>query len=396
MNQPPNAIRSTRTNGLLVAWIFTLFWNAVAFTSLALIWDRLMAGEEWGVYLVLLFPLVGIGMLLYALTLTWGRSVYGVPLFVAERLPAPLGGDCTGRILLRIPLVPENGIALRISCLERVTVRTGKSRSTREELLWLSEQEGIHAYSAGDPTGTSIPVRFTLPYDLPPSSSETDGKADGRSILWRLEASADIPGVDFAATFEIPVAQTERSSPELTESAVRESQLRRKGSGYVPPADAGLVVRRSAGGGKEYVLTAGRNVKTGLGFGLIAAVWTGVVIALAVSDAPIFFPIVFAAFGLLIVYGALQVSFGETTFVIENKSLSIRQTLFGIMTGKKIPCSDIERITIREGARSGSTQFHTIAVVRRGGAVVRAGGLIRSRQHAEWLAAEIERSCREA
>jgi hypothetical protein len=392
MDQIRNSIRSAGSGALFGAWIFSLLWNAVAFPALFLAWDQMIAGGEPGVYLILLFPLVGIGMLLYALYLTWRRMTYGVPLFVAESLPVPLGGECAGRILLKTPLEAENGIAVKLSCLEVVTVRTGKSRSTREELLWMTEQNGIRVFSSGDTAGTSIPVRCTLPFDLPPSSTETGG----RRILWRLEASADVPGVDFSATFELPVARTEKSSPELTESAVREARIRHGAGGYVPPADAGVVMRRSAGGGKEYVLIAGRNVKTGLGFGLVAVIWTGIVVALAMSDAPIIFPIVFGGFGLLIVYGVLQVSFGETTFVIEEKSLSIRQTLFGIMTGRRIPRSDIERITIREGAQSGSTRFYGIAVVRRGGAVVRAGGLLRSRQHAEWLAAEIERSCREA
>ena len=391
METPPNAIRSSRTGALAGAWIFAIFWNAIAFPAVVLLWDQLIAGAEWGMYLILLFPLIGIGMLLYAFHLTWGRIAYGVPLFVPDRVPSPLGGECTGRIVLKIPLLAESSVSLRISCLERTTSGTGKSRSTVEELLWLGEQEGVHAYSAGDTTGTSIPVRFTLPYDLPASYAGSGG----RKTLWRLEASAAVPGVDFAATFEIPVARTDKSSPELTESAVRDTRIRRSGGGYMPPADAGIIVRRSAGGGKEYALTAGRNMKAGFGFWIIAAIWSGIVVALAVSEAPIIFPLVFGGFGLLIVYGALQVSFGESAFVVEEKTLSIRQTLFGIMSGQKIPCSDIERITIREGARSGSTRFHGIAVVRRSGAVIRAAGLIHSRQHAEWLAAEIEHACRE-
>jgi hypothetical protein len=160
--------------------------------------------------------------------------------------------------------------------------------------------------------------------------------------------------------------------------------------------DAGIIVRQSAGGGKEYLITAARNLSTGIGSGVMAAGLLGIVAALVMAGAPAIFPMIVGIFSLILLFGLLQMSFGETAFVVEEGSLAIRHSLFGIMSGKRIPCSDIERATVREGGRAGSARFHAIVVVRRGGREIRSMGLVRSRQHAEWLASEIERSCRGA
>jgi hypothetical protein len=378
-------IESGGASTLIGIWAFAIVWNAIALPMIILLWDQLTGAEEAGIYVVLLFPLVGVGMLGYALYLSWRRYVYGVPLFILDRVPGVLGGTLSGRIALRVEFLPDAQVSLRLSCVRRVTTGSGKSRSTREEILWQNERK------AHPSAGGGIPVRFTLPVDLPPSSPEPAAS----SILWRLEASMEVPGVDFAATFLLPVFATQESSAALTESALREQTLRFAGGTGVP-VDAGIVVRRSAGGGKEYLLSAGRNISTGVGSGIVAVVLLGLVAALVVAGAPTLFPVIVGIFSLVLLYGLLQMSFGETAFVIEEGTLAIRHSLFTIMSLRRIPCPDVERVTVREGGQAGSARFHAIAVVRKGGGEIRTMGAIRSRQHAEWLASEIERSCRGA
>jgi hypothetical protein len=67
------------------------------------------------------------------------------------------------------------------------------------------------------------------------------------------------------------------------------------------------------------------------------------------------------------------------------------------MFGKRIPCSEVVRVKLVTGAQTGSTTYYTLSLERREGASVNAGALIKSKQHAEWLAEEIEKavaSCR--
>jgi hypothetical protein len=239
-------IRSGGAPALIGVWGFAIVWNAIALPILILLWDELSSAEEAGVYVALLFPLIGAGMLGYALYLSWRRYVYGVPLFIMDRIPGVLGGTLSGRITVRVEFLPEAEVGLRLSCVRRVTTGSGKNRSTREEILWQNEQK-VHGSAGG-----GVPVRFTLPVDLPPSTPP--GPADS-SILWRLEASMQVPGVDFAATFLLPVFVTGESSATLTESALREKMLHSAG-GAGTPVDAGIVLRPSAGGGREYLIGA--------------------------------------------------------------------------------------------------------------------------------------------
>ena len=54
---------------------------------------------------------------------------------------------------------------------------------------------------------TAIPIAFKLPITVEPSDS-TD--ANNR-VVWRLQVAASVPGVDYAASFEVPVFRSDAS-----------------------------------------------------------------------------------------------------------------------------------------------------------------------------------------
>ena len=97
---------------------------------------------------------------------------------------------------------PLNGIQTKLSCVRPRTTGSGKNRSTPETVLWQDQHQ-----TAGGMTD-AIAVRFAIPADR----RATDDTDPDDQIVWRLNTRAELPGVDFAAQFEVPVFKTTPSS----------------------------------------------------------------------------------------------------------------------------------------------------------------------------------------
>jgi hypothetical protein len=64
----------------------------------------------------------------------------------------------------------------------------------------------------GSGAGVLIPIAFAIPREAPET---TLGNSRDR-ILWRLEVTSAVAGVDFSARFEVPVFYTPESDTPLT------------------------------------------------------------------------------------------------------------------------------------------------------------------------------------
>ena len=152
--------------------------------------------------LVLLFPLVGIGLLIAFFAAWRSQRRFGKCGFELAQIPIPLGGVLEGMIQTGIPLKLEHELSLKCSCIRQVTSGSGEHRTTNEYILW--HEERIYSEQAHLPEPelghTEIPVHFKLPADQPES---TAGSGDG--IHWRLEAKSKMSGPDFHAIFDLPV-----------------------------------------------------------------------------------------------------------------------------------------------------------------------------------------------
>ena len=196
-------IKDTNKGGAIAIWVFAVLWNAISIPAAFAARPELTKGNL-AALLVLLFPLIGIILLITAIYLTLRMMTFGTSTCHLERIPIAPGSTFRGDIELNIDTAPENGYRLRIASFHAVTTGSGKNRSTNERLLW--DQEIVVAGSAAmrSPTSTRVPFKFTTP----PDSHVTD-ESDSRSrFFWRLSASAAFPGVDYGAQFEVPVFRT--------------------------------------------------------------------------------------------------------------------------------------------------------------------------------------------
>ena len=129
-------ITSGTRKSVVLLWIFTLFWNAVSapfvFTAIPNQWHN---GNNV-VLIALFFPIVGIGMIIFALSTTLAWRKFGQSIFDMAAIPAAPGGTLEGEIQVKTRLQPQHGLHLRLSCIRQTTSGSGKNRHTEEKILW--------------------------------------------------------------------------------------------------------------------------------------------------------------------------------------------------------------------------------------------------------------------
>ncbi len=231
--------------------------------------------------IALLFPAVGVGLLVWAVRATIRRRRYGTSVLELGTLPAVVGHALEGTLRTPAGLRPPEGFRVVLSCIRRVTSGSGRNRSTSERILWQEERRATAS-------GVGVPVAFAIPTDATPSDP---GRSDDRT-LWRLEVSAEVPGVDYAAGFEVPVFRTAESALPRTETEQAVAARSAVPADYRQPAGSRILVSRTRRGTEIYFPPA-RNPGMAASLTVFTLIWAAAIWATIAFDAPLIFPIVF-------------------------------------------------------------------------------------------------------
>lgn len=212
LQQPAWAARKIPDQDAGGGWFllfFALVWNAIAWTVTTMMWR---ASPKIGAqhFFVLLFPLIGLLVMVGAIYSLLRRSRYGVAVFELATLPAPLGRALAGHVKVERGLPSESEVNVALKAIHRTITRSGKSTTTREEVVW--ERRRTLPGALGGGGGVTIPIAFAIPREAP----ETTLANPRDRILWRLEVTSAVEGVDFSARFEVPVFYTPESDTPLT------------------------------------------------------------------------------------------------------------------------------------------------------------------------------------
>jgi hypothetical protein len=183
-------------------WIFAIFWNAVSFPVSFLVVRDWPKGQNPAVLLVLTFPVVGLGLIIAAIYTSLRRLKFGVSVCTIDTVPIHRGHSFHGEIEMRGDAVPEDSYRLRLLCVRRIVYGSGKSQSVDEQAIAQQEIRVSAASAMRSPTGG---VRIPFSMTVPSEGQSCDIRNPRDQILWRLEAAAELPGIDYAASFELPV-----------------------------------------------------------------------------------------------------------------------------------------------------------------------------------------------
>jgi hypothetical protein len=376
-------IQSQTRAGMIGAWVFALFWNLIS----APIGFAVIPGQvakNPAVLLGLIFPLVGIFLLIHAIRQTIAYSEFGRTYFEIPSVPGVVGCELKGTIQARFPHSPDHGVHLRFSCVNRVTTGSGNSSSTSERIVWRDEADLNPTQIYPGPAGTSIPVDFRIPRDAQPTAE----RSPGDRIVWLLEAMADVPGVNYHDIFEVPVFRTQQTP------AQPEAEPARYAAQPVTQPPVMTVQVQASGAGTEFFFPAGRNKGFAATSSFFLALFGGVTVAVLYFNVPKIFGVFFGFFALLLLYITLQLWFGTTRVGIGSGVLRLQSGWLGGGKVREFTLGDIQGITDRINSQQGGATgvpYYDIEMQLRSGNKFTLGRTLSNKREAEWLVEEMRR-----
>ncbi len=389
-----NRLECSNKGLMWFALIFAIIWNLISLPILFIVPGEVLDKGNYPALLGLLFPVIGVGLIIWAVRSVRKWRKFGRSAFVMNPFPAHPGGIVRGTLELQSPLDTQE-LQARLSCIRKVTTGSGKNRSTRETFLWQDEQV--------------VPIfpqqkHHEFGFRLNQDARLSDDSNSSDQLLWRIDCSADVPGVDFSANFEVPVIagqpdeQTILAAEQLTQQQTRQARL----------TDAWKetgVQAGNQGGYPSYLFAAGRNKGVAASLGIFGLIFTAVGVGIGYFGGAWIFGGIFALFGLLMLWGMLYYLLHSTEFIVRPDRLEVTS---GMLFKKRhaYPVFSIQSIDLKSGSRVGSKQYWSIILKTSSGQTGGYGGYkpdkarnvtlasdIPSRRAAQALIDKIKREC---
>lgn len=378
----------------------------------AFIWNAIIraANPDWAALLTLLFPLVGSFLLYRCLKARKRRKRFGVSELEMETMPGRLGRRLVAEVRARLPrdTFPEHGVQVQLSCYRR-TVRQKRTTDsdgdsstklvTKNDLMWRGEKQmKARTYRDGH---AHIPVSFSVPADLPPSTTHKRSKTQlartgEADFIWKVAVRADVPGVDYEARFEVPVyppdeaeapASPRSEDPNQDEAPAeavlwnleRDEEALQVGRGeadatsddpyaeyeIVPeltePISRHISLERLSGRGVTLHVAPDRSLKavalmTGLGL-LGALLTTGAV--LAIGEGALLMSLLLGLFGIALLFATWSLAMSETTITVSDGAVVVKQ---GTLRKKKtqFPATEVDAVRVLLDGSDTSTDYEIV------------------------------------
>jgi hypothetical protein len=387
-------LRGSARATVLVLWLFAAAWNAIAL-PLAFSAPREVSRGSGAALLALALAAVGIALLWAALRATRRWRRYGAPVFEMADVPAPPGGELRGTLHVGEAVVPKEAFEVRLSCLRRSAHRVGGRRRTDEELLWSDCQRIPAGDAVVGPQGRMIAVRFAIPPDAKPS----DPLPGRHTIAWRLEATADVPGAEFHARFDVPVFAARPSRSEHTGAGGPPEPV--PAAPAFPGAEgdrmsSGIAVRPHPGGGTEIRFPTARSSESVASATVVALLLAGATTLLYAGGASAPVTATLGAATAIALCAGLAPWLGSTRLIARREEVLVQRRLLGLRRTRRVAAEQIADVGLELAMRGGDDALWDLRLhlegkpnehARRRRPGLLAGSRIRYRHEAERLAA---------
>ena len=331
---------------------FAAFWNLVSWPAVTALPSELESGNQ-AALLVLIFPLIGIGLVVWAVRAWLRLRRFGVSTFELDSFPVPLGGVLRGTVKATAEVPVNEAFTVALNCVEQTTRQSGGKSTKSERVLWQDTQAIPRHRCQLVPGYSTIPIDMRLPVDQPPTTEESGD--DG--IIWRLELNGECPGPDYASRFDVPVFDTGEATAEESGRAEHDRAA-------APDADAlrkvGILMHRLPNGDQQWVFARGRHKTVAAGLTLFSLIWTGATGALFYADAPVYFPVVFGLFALLMIWWTLTMWFKQYRVRIGSKGLTLAKGIFGADVA--ITPDRVKTIRPTRGMQAGNKLYYDLKI----------------------------------
>lgn len=206
-----NSSISSGSKGTLIGtWVFAIFWCLVSAPLPFAILDELKRKDNPAALIGVLFPIIGVFLLVFAVrqTLRWRK--FGASPVQLDPFPGSIGGHVGGTIPVASPYQSKTEFTVTLSCLHSSVSGSGKSRRRSDKLIWQDSQQGKASLGS---QGTVVQFRFEVPEGLP----ESDATRPNSSYYhWQLRLEAQLQGPDLEKIYAIPVYPTAQESLNLS------------------------------------------------------------------------------------------------------------------------------------------------------------------------------------
>jgi hypothetical protein len=340
---------------------------------------------------ILIFPLVGIGLLFAFVSGLRSRMRYGQCYLELAQVPIPPGGTLEGMIETGARFTLKHGLHLRLSCIHRVVTQFRNSSSVSEHVLWHDEKD----YKSGaelpepEPGHTGVPVHFKLPDGQPPCFARGN-----ESVFWRLEATAKMDGPNFSATFDVPVFEVGGAAGGEADEPDPTAGLQVPAGGEVRRDEHSKIKVTDGPGGREFYFPAARNAGPALIVTVTLIVWSGIFWIAWQHRAPLFFLIFWGFISVLIGLGCFNGWFKSTRVTVNSTGVRRVNRYLFFNVPKQFAAGDVGRFESSAAAKGGPQKFSEIRLVRQTGdgmGIIIATG-IANPEDANWLAQEMNRA----
>ena len=329
-------------------WIFALMWNAITI-PMALLVARQSPPTPVAV-LLFVFVAIGIALLAGATHSALQERKFGRSICAIDRMPVEPGQTFSGTIEHRDTQVPDAGYRLVLSCISQILTGGRRTRHVTTEVLWETEQRLSGALAAPGPMGMRIPFSF----DIPADARSTDQSKPDDTVVWQLVVTAELPGIDYKATFELPVFAT--TGHVAAQHAVRQEEAARR---ELSPSSR-VTITPLPSGGVELRVAPLRDLGAAMTFLFFAAIWFTAIGFMWRFGAPMFFAAIFSLFGLLILCMAIDFFAGTSIVSADRAGLRARHAVLGIATSKSIDAAQVESIAPKVGGHVGTRPYFDI------------------------------------
>jgi len=315
-------VKSDSKAAMWGSWAFAAFWNLVSAPLPFVIYTEVTEKNNMPALLGLMFPLVGIGLITWAVkrTLEWNR--FGPAPIILDPFPGSIGGHVGGTIDVRLPYDANAQFSLTLTNLHSYVSGSGKNRSRKESAEWQDTQV---AHVSSGTKGSRLSFRFDVPEKLSASDAT---QCEDSYYIWRLNLKADLPGVDIDRDYEIPVYATGESSVKLSEFSI--NQARTEQNKMDVQAIEELVNISYEVGGRAIRYPMGRNLMAGFSGSIFGAIFSGIGWYLINFESHPIMGGVFGLVGLIIVLSAFYFVLNSLEVLQDGGDLKSVRRILGI------------------------------------------------------------------
>lgn len=369
-------IRSGSSWGLAVlVVVFAAVWNAAFWAGGLAAYRRGDLGRSTGWVFLLIANLVGVGLIAGAAYLVVLARKYPRTVFELTSMPGVLGGRLEGSIQIPSRVAAGAEARVKLDCSRSVSSRSSYGPST--VTLWQDEQ------TLTTPDSYSLPVAFTIPFDLPPSElPELSGTSSSSKISWSLSVTVRTPGVDYQASYTLPVFATDASDPSIVRGAVDASRPADR------PSHAKAILVESTADRTVFALPPAKGLGCGISAFVILPLLAWAITRSAVSENAVATSLMVSGIAL-VVGAAILALFGvgvalmATSIEIDGEAIRVPHGRWPVGWVRTIPLADVAEV------RFSSTQTQRVEVLTRQGASYWISGEMSGPEEAKWLAAEV-------